>query len=441
MKWHKQLIVLIVLTLCSAWHASGLAHDNPTVEELLKVLRINGQITEQQYQELQGKADASDSSQASPTSPARAKVDYKPGRGFQFESADGKHTLAIGGRLLTRWGYTDRDGGATGQSDESEFRIAAARLVLRGQAFSPKLRYFFQTEMLNGDVSLLDAIFHYQYQPWLGVRLGQFWPGQSRQETTPIVALQFTERSIAHDFFNVGRDTGAELIGGLWEKRLHYRFGIFNGNGLNQRQRSTDYLYSGRLQFDPLGPFPAGEPEIDDLQHPRVSFGLSSQFNKVGKKDITRLNADNDALENIIIRPGFSGDNIDIWTSTADAAFKWRGFSLVSEYYFGNITTDRAFDFGSGSPNRTFDAHGWYGQAGYFLIPHHLEAAFRYSFVNPNNNALDFTLRDEIRGALNYYFYNQNIKLQTDIGTISTARKKRRARDEFEARIQLQLVF
>ena len=441
MKWHKQLIVLIVLTLCSAWHASGLAHDNLTVEELLKVLRINGQITEQQYQELQGKADASDSSQASPTSPARAKVDYKPGRGFQFESADGKHTLAIGGRLLTRWGYTDRDGGATGQSDESEFRIAAARLVLRGQAFSPKLRYFFQTEMLNGDVSLLDAIFHYQYQPWLGVRLGQFWPGQSRQETTPIVALQFTERSIANDFFNVGRDTGAELIGSLWEKRLHYRFGIFNGNGLNQRQRSTDYLYSGRLQFDPLGPFPAGEPEIDDLQHPRVSFGLSSQFNKVGKKDIPRLNADNDALENIIIRPGFSGDNIDIWTSTADAAFKWRGFSLVSEYYFGNITTDRAFDFGSGSPNRTFDAHGWYGQAGYFLIPHHLEAAFRYSFVNPNNNALDFTLRDEIRGALNYYFYNQNIKLQTDIGTISTARKKRRARDELEARIQLQLVF
>ena len=441
MQWQKQFVVVSALTLCSAWPASGLAHDNHMVEEVLKVLRANGQISEQQYQELLGKAHASESSQASLTTPARPRVGYEPGQGFQFESADGKHTLAIGGRVLTRWEYTDRDGDATGQSDESEFRIAAARLVLRGQAFSPKLRYFFQTEMLNGEFSLLDAIFHYQYQPWLGVRLGQFWPGQSRQETTPIVALQFTERSVANDFFNVGRDTGAELIGSLWEKRLHYRFGIFNGNGLNQRQRSTDYLYAGRLQFDPLGPFPAGEPEIDNLQHPRLSFGVSSQFNKVGKKDIGRLNADNDTLENVIIRPGFSGENIDIWTSTADVAFKWRGLSLFSEYYFGNITTNRAFDFGSGSQNRTFDAHGWYGQAGYFLIPQRLEAAFRYSFIDPDRNALDFTFRDEIRGALNYYFYDHNVKLQTDVGTIRTARKRRREIDELEARIQLQLVF
>ena len=118
-----------------------------------------------------------------------------------------------------------------------------------------------------------------------------------------------------------------------------------------------------------------------------------------------------------------------------------RGFSLVSEYYFGNITTDGAFDFGSGSPNRTFDAYGWYGQAGYFLIPHYLEAAFRYSFIDPDNNALDFTFRDEIRGALNYYFYGQQLKLQTDIGTTRTARKRRQDLDELEARIQLQLMF
>ena len=98
------------------------------VEEVLKVLRTNKQITEQQYQELLGKAHAAESSQASPSTPARPKVGYKPGRGFQFGSVDGKHTLTIGGRVLTRWGYTDRDGDATGQSDESEFRIAAARL-------------------------------------------------------------------------------------------------------------------------------------------------------------------------------------------------------------------------------------------------------------------------------------------------------------------------
>ena len=164
MQWQKRFIALSVVTLCSAWPLSGLAHDHQMVEEVLKVLRTNGQITEQQYQELLGKAPAADSSSAAPSTPDRPTVGYKPGQGFQFESADGKHTLAVGGRVLTRWGYTDRDGGATRQSNESEFRIAAARLVLRGQAFSPKLRYFFQTEMLNGDVSLLDAIFHYQYQ-------------------------------------------------------------------------------------------------------------------------------------------------------------------------------------------------------------------------------------------------------------------------------------
>lgn len=236
-----------VLALGLLWANVALAQGKSIAEEILDVLQANGQITEQQYADLLGKARAeqvakSPQVRADQPAPSGVKMGYRPGQGFHFESADGQHTLSLGGRVQTRWSYTDRDGRAAGNADESEFRLRSARLWWQGHAFGPRLSYFLQTEVIDGGVTLLDYQFRYQYLPALGIQLGQFKPGQARQELLPIGVLQFTDRSLANDFFNVGRDRGIEVFGTMADKLLHYRLGVFNGNGLNQRQSSTDFL-------------------------------------------------------------------------------------------------------------------------------------------------------------------------------------------------------
>ncbi len=115
MTWQWKIACVEILFLAGMWNSMTWAHDNSIVEEMLEVLRANGQITHQQYQQFMGKAKVSQPASPATEKPAspKATVGYQPGRGFQFESADGKHTLAIGGRIQTRWGYTDRDGGAS----------------------------------------------------------------------------------------------------------------------------------------------------------------------------------------------------------------------------------------------------------------------------------------------------------------------------------------
>lgn len=444
-----------ILAVCVAgvlWASPAAAQKKSVAEEILDILRANGQISEAQYELLLNKTRAeeeraSESWRMASPPPRDTKAvpgvreGYRLGRGFTFESSDGNYSLALGGRFQGRFTYLDRDGEVSGRSDEGEFRLRRARLYWRGYAFSPKLQYTGELDAAPGEVELLNLEMAYAYRPDLSLMVGQFKPPQARQELTSSGSLQFVDRSLANDFFNLGRDRGAQVYGMLGEYLFEYRAGIFNGNGLNTRQTSTDFLYAGRLTLNPLGPFPYDEPDFARTPNLLASFGISTQFNKVGKKDISRLSDDNDSLEFLVIRPKFTGDNIDIWTSTADVAAKWRGFSFLGEYYRADVSTPLAFNFGSGTNNRSFNAWGLNLQAGYFLIPRKLEVAFRYGIVDPEDNALNFEDQDEMRGGVSYYFDQHNLKLQADVGNLGTARKGRKDIDDLEVRAQLQIIF
>jgi phosphate-selective porin len=86
-------------------------------------------------------------------------------------------------------------------------------------------------------------------------------------------------------------------------------------------------------------------------------------------------------------------------------AFKWMGLFVQSEYFWGQ---------GTGYNNSNLISNGFYVQAGYMVLPKHLELAVRYAWMDynratPNNN------QTEVQGAISWYFEGHNLKIQTDI--------------------------
>jgi hypothetical protein len=178
----------------------------------------------------------------------------------------------------------------------------------------------------------------------------------------------------------------------------------------------------------------------------------------------------------------FAVDAFDAYTFDFFAAGKWHGFSLYNEWWVrdfdnfrGEKTPSQAFNnpilYTMNTPNgktatALFNRGGMvdYGmalQSGYFLIPHRLEVAARYDFINgvsgdingdgtfstvtaaslgikeaapvagvqpPNTVPKGTMIRivngafthdhysQEIAAGLNVYFYGQQVKWQTDVG-------------------------
>jgi hypothetical protein len=431
-------------------------------EEILEILREEKKISQTEYERLMNKARAeeeraSEAYRMAPRAPTDSKFvsgvksGYRLGRGFGWESSDGNYFLNIGGRIQTLFTYIDRDAEATKISDESEFRLRRARLYFRGHAYDPKLQYTFELDTAPGNVELLNMEVVYALMPEANLMIGQFKPPQSRQELTSSGSQQLIDRSLANDFFNVGRDRGMQLYGTLLEYLFEYRAGVFNGNGLNSRQTSTDFMYAARVAVNPFGPFPYDEPDFAGTPKLLASLGASTQYNQVGKKDLSRINNDNDALEFLVpnsFRTRMSGmpakpdiNNIDVWTSTADLAMKFMGVAFLGEGYYADVNSPLRHDFGSKILNSTYHAWGYNLQAGYFIVPKRLEMVARYSVIDPEDDVFNFKEREEIRGGFNYYFDQHNLKLQVDFGGVRNDRTTGDDVEDIEARVQLQVIF
>ena len=147
-----------------------------------------------------------------------------------------------------------------------------------------------------------------------------------------------------------------------------------------------------------------------------------------GKSEATEVVVSSEATGRIL---AFAADEgVDVDTFGADGAFKWMGLALQGELYFGRAE--------GRSSKALLHARGGYAQAGFMVVPRHLEAAVRYSYVNPDTDRPDNS-RTEYQGALSYYFSGHPLKLQGEY----TERHDQALGDTVDRiyRVQAQLMF
>ena len=240
------------------------------------------------------------------------------------------------------------------------------------------------------------------------IQLGQFKVPSGRQRLTSSGALQFVDRSIVADEFTEGQDIGLQVVGLVADQRMEYRVGVFNGAGQNTFSGRQGPQYNGRLMFQPFGPLDYSEGDLEGTREPLLavagSFDMDDGRRRVGMERAGRT------------------------TVGADAAFQYRGLSLIAELFLR--TRSREIE-------ATPRSIGFLVQGGYFLVPSRLEIAGRLATWDPNARAPDAGER-EIGLAAGYFLNGHNLKVQSDVRRLEDRRQKRA---NHELRVQLQVIF
>ena len=409
------------------------------------VLKEKGIITEADYKEIV---------KSSP-------VKYKLGDGFKFSSPDGKYNGTIGGMLQSRYTYTGLDGandGAKTGQDSSMFEIKRVKLWLMGDAYLKDITYKVQMHISNiktGKISngglLEDTFINYRLLDELNFRFGQTKVRFGRQGLVSSPVVQLVDKSMVTDAFFPGYDTGLMLHGKIAGGIINYNVNVAGGVGQNTFRATTNNAFNARLTVDPLGEMKYTESDVEHSEKPLVSFGADYYLNKLSSTEMVFDDKNGNQLG--FLKPGagwfaigngispaasqIKAESVDFNMLSIDAAFKWQGFFVQSEYMYGEAS-------GQTTHNKLI-SHGFYGQAGYFVIPKKLELNYRYSYLDPNRSVANDHWVENTAGIC-WYISQHNLKLGVDFANIHkqsaiASTPGVNATDDKQIRVQAQIVF
>lgn len=343
---------------------------------------------------------------------AKPAIEYVEGRGVVFRTPDGLLEASLGFNLQVRFTHLDLDASAGGV-DADEFRVRRFKLYLSGFAFDPRLTWRFQAafESTAANRVLDDAWLNWKFADAASLQGGEYKTPFAREELFNDGVLQFPERSIAVDGFKPSRDVGVMAAGSLWNDRVAYQAGVFGGDGQNSLRGSDHVMPVARLVWNAAGTMGPGEADLQNHAAPAVSVGIAGFHNTLRKISDT-------AFEGLVLNyagpAGWLGRNVKLFQTNEDVAIssgslegqlKWRGLSVLGEYFVGQAKGDAS--------GVHLYAYGFYGQAGYFLLPGRLDVATRYALVDYDRNVAQNSV-STVSAATTYYFRKNNLKILLD---------------------------
>ena len=323
--------------------------------------------------------------------------------------------------------------------DLNQFQLIRGRMTFSGNAFTPNFRYFVQLDGRSSsgtEFRLLDYFMEFDLgQHWLDMNRDALVFKAGRYKVPFTLArflssreFQFADRSVASMYFDLNRSLAWGLDGQTeyWGVPIEWEVSLFNGFVTGGSETGSagaldnNLAYSARLFVFPMGDWGTGT--LADLDwHDTVATRVGAGY---GGTTIDR----NGPTEFSMIRVVDSGnrlgdllpvtvDEYNVNTFCVDASCKYQGWSVTSEYYFRNISGIQ----GAGLPD-LFD-HGYWLQAGKFVVPRKLELLSRWSRVVGTSGTLglEHQSADEVAGGFVWYFRDQNAKLTVDATWINGA--------------------
>lgn len=251
--------------------------------------------------------------------------------------------MAISGRIQSVF-EAKRD--ITNENTGADFLLRRSRLNIQGSAFNPKFSYRIQIGFAHGDITsanstmqnnliLRDAMLFYKANNWLRIGFGQTKLPGNRQRQVSSANLQLVERSISNNNFTLDRDKGVWIYTNFNINKavLKSTLAISSGEGRIISDKNGKLCYSARMEFLPLGEFSKNgdyvEADIEREKKPKLSIASVYSYNNAATRTMGQLG---DFLYNSEIA------NIQYYG--VDLIFKYKGFSIESEFYNRNSNKD-----------------------------------------------------------------------------------------------------
>ena len=358
---------------------------------------------------------------------------------------------SVGNNVAPNFGFTD---------GYSNFMIRRARLKFSGHAFSPKLKYKMELGQSSRDIGgfvdeehkgapglVFDAVVFWNFAEGFNLWVGQTKLPGNRERVVSSANLQLVDRSLLNGNFNIDRDIGVQLhhkwsIGDpMTSFVMKEKFSVSQGEG---RGITIDniggFSYTGRIELLPFGEFDKkGKDDYvgSSLKRPQTSkfvFAFGGDFND----GASRTHASRGKFMDNDSERGYYITNIS--TLFIDLAYKYKGWSLMSEYASRNAE-DAIAKNTDGTETGQYVMEGKsFNVMGGYLFSNNWEVTGRmttvdykdtYTLNNGSTDVKQYTL------GVSKYLAGHNLKVQADVSYKETNGKD----DGLLGRIQLELQF
>lgn len=354
-------------------------------------------------------------------------VKAKFGKGITIIAPDSSMSMKFSTRFQTL--FIAERVMENGSEIQSRFLTRRFRLKFDGFAYDPRLVYKIELALSNRDNGkvisqgnsaaniVLDAILKYRFIPSTQVWFGQFKLPGNRERVVSSQALQFVDRSLVNSRFTLDRDLGIMFVNKFSLGNVVFKdyWALTMGQGRNITIGDDGGLnYTGRVEVLPFGEFEnKGDYFESDLareETPKLSVGGGYSYNDEAMRRQGELGT-------------FIGHNQpalrrDLSTAFADLMFKYRGFSVLSEYM--NKQTDNPVL--PDTSNFYYTGQGFVIQAGY-LFKNNFEIAARYTRIEPSRDLYRLDLapnQSQYTLGVSRYIVGHSLKIQSDISYTSS---------------------
>lgn len=353
-------------------------------------------------------------------------------RGFYIKTTDDTFMMKISARSQFRYVGINRQSdnrnvtNKQAAHDTSGFEWERLRLYFKGWLWNQNLKYVLSVEGdTDGDHNLkfLDAYFNYTYVPKQSIQWGKMTlPFGKQAGVISSAKYQLIDQSMANAMFNLGDSLGIQAMGDfkLGNQNFSYVTGVYNGTSNSNddvRELDTKFAYVARGVWHAIPGIDEAD-ETDLIFHKTPALDIGSSFAYVDReRDANGVSYTYSVMD--AIRAGRGGYGVassqmsEFVQFGADAVFKYRGFSITSEYFLRKIESQNKF-----SPWERLTAttgsgcqQGGYAQAGYFIVPQKLELVGR---LGGAWNIGDDAAWEQAMGV-NYYIRGHSVKLSADV--------------------------
>lgn len=275
--------------------------------------------------------------------------------------------LKISGYAQALYRYCELD------SQNDSFSLPRVRLKFDGH-LRPELAYRIQIDVAASADILRDAYIKYTKYPSANIIVGQTFIPFSEEQLYPTPDLEFIDRTLVTSRFSYDRDLGIQLQGELFDKKLAYGAGVFNGAGRNTTDNNDDKDIVGRIVVSPL--------KGKNVLLEGLSLGAAFQYGS---------------------QPQIENTEGDRTVFGALVKYEYNKLKAQSEYLF------RRQEQITGLSDK--DGDGWYIMTAYYLLPE-LQGAVRYEQYDPDIDIAE-NREDVLTLSLNYFF-NDYLRLQVN---------------------------
>lgn len=292
--------------------------------------------------------------------------------------------------------------------------IRRARLFFDGHVFSKKWTYLLQINFSKRDLDedntgvnhiLRDAMLWYEAWKGMKIGLGQGKLPGNRQRIISSGALEFTDRSIVNNAFQLDRDAGLFAYQSLMIGKvgLNIKTALTSGEGRNAGITNKGLASTGRIEILPFGNFTDNndivEADIEVEKKPKLCIAAVAHYNDLATKTLGTTG-------NLLTTPRY------LHAYMADLLFKYNGFSLSSEYLYRGVN----------NPFMNFNKSGYFmcgdglnTQMSY-CFENNTNVAFRYAITRPNQKLVNLVPHLKQYGMCVSKFINEHkLKVQAEI--------------------------